>query len=74
MIANEVGFVIAQIALGAQGQDQIVLQNKISASDFLTQMFGRDGISAFPNPSAQFTFLHTDIGGVDFHAGVGPYR
>src|SRR5262245_22819439 len=64
VIANEVGFVITQIAFGAQAADQAVLQNKITASDFLTQTFAQDGINEFPNPSSLFTFAHTNIASV----------
>jgi hypothetical protein len=60
-IANGIGQMAISIALGAQGTDQTVLANKVTAADFLTQTFSEDGINTFPNPSNQFTFAHTNI-------------
>ena len=64
-IANGIGQMAVSIAVGAQGTDQTVLANKVTASDFLTEIFGKDGINTFPNPSAEFTFSHTDIASID---------
>jgi hypothetical protein len=60
-IANGIGQMAISIALGAQGTDQTVLANKVTAADFLTQTFSEDGINTFLNPSNQFTFAHTNI-------------
>jgi hypothetical protein len=64
VIANAIGLAVFDVALGAQTADQITLENKVTASDFLTQMFAGDGINTFPNPSSLFTFAHSDIASV----------
>jgi hypothetical protein len=63
-IANELGQFILQVAMAAQGNDQIALENKVTAADFLTQTFSAKGIDFVPGSAAD-QFAHTNIASVN---------